>query len=200
MEQGLQQTTMRAVRRNVTEVYPLQLKLYQGLKTSSISTMVEAQTPTIAMIKNSASETDARALLYIAICEVCDFFNVGKNMNDVQVAMTADLIIEQYWHLKMEEIKYCFRRAMSEGKLFDRLDGNIILGWLRTYDEERTEEAIRISDQEASEEINAHCLPVPGAMSYDEYIALLERQSDNGDYDAQDKLKLIRSMSTNKKK
>ena len=78
--------------------------------------MVAAKTPTIARIKNEASETDVRALLYIAICEVCDFFNVGKNMNDTQVALTADLIIEEFWHLRLEEIKYCFRRAMRREK------------------------------------------------------------------------------------
>lgn len=186
--------TMQVARLNVTEAYPLQLKLYQGLRTSSVSTMVKAQTPTIAEIKNKASETDARALLYIAVCEVCDFFNVGKNINDVQVATTVEMIIESFWHLKLEEVKYCFRRAMRTERLFDRLDGNIILGWLRTYDEERTEEAIRISEQEATEEVNAHCLPAPGAISYEEYMAILERQAAAGDKEAQSKLKSIRSI------
>lgn len=138
--------------------------------------MVAGQAPTIARIKNEASETDARALLYIAVCEVCDFFNVGKNMNDTQVAMTVDLIIEQFWHLKLTEIKYCFRRAMMREKLFDRLDGNIILGWLREYDTERTEEAIRISEQEETQQRN-NILPSPGAMSYREWLDNLEERA-----------------------
>lgn len=132
--------------------------------------MVAAQTPTLAKIKNEVSETDARALLYIAICEVCDFFNVGKNMNDTQIALTVDLIIERFWYFKLEEIKYCFRRAMMCEKLFDRLDGNIIIGWLREYDNERTEEAMRISDQEeAVSDVSS-----PDGISYEEYLARLE--------------------------
>lgn len=138
--------------------------------------MVAAQTPTLARIKNEASETDARALLYIAICEVCDFFNVGKNMNDTQIAVTVDLILESFWYLRLEEIKFCFRRAMKREKLFDRLDGNIIIGWLRDYDAERTEEAMRLADQEASQlqnEIKADS----GAISMVEYISGLERRA-----------------------
>lgn len=138
--------------------------------------MVAGRTPTIAKIKNDASETDARALLYIAICEVCDFFNVGKNMNDTQVAMTVDLIIEEFWHLRLNEIKFCFRRAMMREKLFDRLDGNIIIGWLREYDTERTEEAMRISEQEEARQRD-NILPTPGAMSYREWLDNLEERA-----------------------
>jgi len=155
--------------------------------------MVKAQTPTIAKIKNTVSETDARALISLAICEVCDFFNVGKNMNDTQVALTADLIIEQYWHLKPEEIKYCFRRAMCTEKLFDRLDGNIILGWLEAYDKERTEEAIRISEHEDYVRMNVS----PdndadtSAVSYEEFINNLRKAAEAGDKESIELLQQI---------
>lgn len=149
--------------------------------------MVSAQTPTLAKIKNSASETDARALLYIAICELCDFFNVGKNMNDTQVALTVDLILESFWHLKLEEIKFCFRRAMSAQQLYDRLDGNIILGWLRDYDAERTEEAMRQSDQEALQRQNAQT-PAEGAISWETYVNRLWNLAYYADPEAVEKL------------
>lgn len=138
--------------------------------------MVAAQTPTIAKIKNEVSEGDIRALLTIAVAEVCNFFNVGKNMNDAQIALTVDLIIERFWYFKLEEIKYCFRRAMMHEKLFDRLDGNIILGWLQAYDAERTEEAMRLSDQEATERMNRQ-VDNPDGISFAEYVAKLEQRS-----------------------
>lgn len=138
--------------------------------------MIAAKTPTIADIKNNVSLTDVRALLSIAICEVCDFFNIGKNMNDVQIAMTVDLIIERFWYMKLEEIKYCFRRAMMREKLFDRLDGNIIIGWLREYDAERTEEAIRASDQKETQQ-NNQPTETPDAVGYDDYIKRLRHRA-----------------------
>lgn len=158
--------------------------------------MVAAQTPTLARIKNEASETDARALLYIAICEVCDFFNVGKNMNDTQIAVTVDLILESFWHLRLEEIKFCFRRAMKREKLFDRLDGNIIIGWLRDYDAERTEEAMRISDQEARQQINEIKI-APSAIDFGEYLTLLGERAKT-DKKAAEQLADIKAMRAQK--
>ena len=131
--------------------------------------MVQAPTPTLAKIKNTTSEIKLRALLYIAICEVCDFFNVGKNMSDTQIALTADLIIETYWYMKLEEIKYCFRRAMKREKLFDRIDGNIILGWLKEYDSERTEQAMRDSEQRESQ-MRYELRPDPKARTWESYV------------------------------
>lgn len=156
--------------------------------------MVAAQTPTLAKIKNSASETDARALLYIALCEVCDFFNVGKNMSDTQIALTADLIIESYWYMKLEEIKFCFRRAMRREKLFDRLDGNIILGWLKEYDTERTEEAMRKSDQEALQ-IQYQQQPSQGAVSFEQYIDSLWNLAYYADPEAVEKLADLQELT-----
>lgn len=154
--------------------------------------MVTSKSPTIARIRHEASETDARALLYIAICEVCDFFNVGKTMNDVQVALTVDLIMEQYWYLKIEEIKYCFRRAMAREKVYDRLDGNIILGWLAAYDAERTEQAIYISENADTRAQSAIAPPDPEAVGFSEYLSRLEARAASGDKDAADRLKAIR--------
>lgn len=136
--------------------------------------MVAAQTPTLARIKNEVSLDDARALLSIAVCEVCDFFNVGKNMNNTQIALTVDLIIERFWYFKLEEIKYCFRRAMMREKLFDRLDGNIIISWLREYDAERTDEAMRLSDQDEAIRLN-QSPDDPNAITLQQHIANLRQ-------------------------
>lgn len=164
--------------------------------------MVAAPTPNIATIKNEVSLNDARALLTIAIGEVCNFFNIGKNMNDTQIALTVDLIIEQFWHLKLEEIKYCFRRAMMREKLFDRLDGNIILGWLDKYDAERTEAAMSISDSESA------FAPIKnerssGSVSFDDYFKGLQEQAAAGDKEAEamvaDILRMKTSVTSSKK-
>lgn len=151
--------------------------------------MVQAQTPTIAKIRTIASLTEVRALVSIAICEVCDFVNVGKNMNDIQVALTADMIISSYNHLKLEEIKYCFRRAMCTEKLFDRLDGNIILGWLHDYDMERTIVAMQCPEKEDC----AHSIK-EDSITWNEYILALKTAADGGDNEARKKLEDISQL------
>ncbi len=149
--------------------------------------MMEANTPSLVKIKQSASETEARALLYIAVCEVCDFLNVGKNMSDTQIACTVDLILDTYGYMKVEEIKYCFRRAMAACKLYDRLDGNIILGWVADYDAERTEQAMRLSERDAALSLEPQP-PVPGAVAFSTYMAQLWDLAAYADPDAIDTL------------
>ena len=59
----------------------------------------------------------ARAILVIAIKELVSFFNVGKTMNDVQVALTADLIIDRFYYLKLEEIKDVYKRQFQKNNI-----------------------------------------------------------------------------------
>ena len=115
---------------------------YRGLQKSSIKSILtdtpELPISELATIKYGDINA-AQAIVAIAISEVVQFFNVGKTMNDIQVAITSDLIIDRFYYFKLEEIKYCFHRAMCSGKVYDRLDGNIIIGWLNDYDAERDE-------------------------------------------------------------
>lgn len=188
MEQSIQPIITQVVRRAAEECPPSLRRLYQGLKTSSVSTMVRASTPTLERIKNTVSETDARALLTLAVCEVCDFFNVGKNMTDTQVAMTVDFIIQEFSYMKLEEIKACFHKAMLREKLYDRLDGGIILGWLREYDATRDEVLERINIEEKKQLEMSTAKPCEGAMSFDDYVSYLREKSARGDKDAEAKL------------
>lgn len=156
--------------------------------------MVSTPTPTLAQIKRRMSLTDLRALIAIAVCEVCDFFNVGKNMNDTQIALTVDLIIEQFNHLKLEEIKYCFRRAMTRERLFDRLDGNIIIGWLRDYEAEHMETCIALSEQDDTVAMNALPPPAEDTISFSQYIELLRQKAADGDEQAKNELAQAEKM------
>lgn len=154
--------------------------------------MIKATTPTLARIKRDASETDVRALLSLAICEVCDFFNVGKNMNDTQVAITVDFIIEEYWYMRLEEIKYCFRQAMRTERVYDRMDGNIILGWLAEYAAARAEESCRLSREKEIEAQSDEALD-DSRITLAEYKELLSARADKGDEKAQKRLSDIES-------
>lgn len=144
----------KIVERKAAKDYaPSLLKLWQEVRPSSIYTMIKSDSPNLATIKNKASLCDAQALISLAICEVCEFYNVKQSMNDVQIAMTADVILERFWYLKLEEIKKCFRDAVVTEKVYERLDGSVFLGWLLKYDMERTDIAMQISENEAKAQI-----------------------------------------------
>lgn len=111
----------------------------------------------------------AAAILVKIVAQLIAFFNVGKSMNDYQLAETVKLIMQQYYFLKLEDLKLCFDgmkcgRYLDGGKLFDRLDGQIILLALQHY----TEERIAIAEQ-----LNADKHKLALATPEEEYIIAL---------------------------
>jgi hypothetical protein len=74
-----------------------------------------------------------------------DFFNVTVKMNPAQIAETAEIILEKFYFMRLDEIKLCFRRAKAGdyGELYNRLDGSVIIGWLNLYDRQRSEVVVK---------------------------------------------------------
>jgi hypothetical protein len=85
---------------------------------------------------------EVRAIMNILLTDLVLFFNVGKMMDAGQIAQTRELLLEDFVHLKPEDFKLCFNRAKKGhyGPLYDRIDGQLILDWLRKYDNERDAE------------------------------------------------------------
>ena len=67
--------------------------------------------------------------------------NVVRNITEAQIYFTADLIVEKYFQLSIEDLELCFKNALmgKYGKVYDRLDTPIICEWLTVYKEERME-------------------------------------------------------------
>lgn len=147
--------------------------------------------PAIGTIVKRFGEPHARAILVILIADALDFFNVSNTMTDTQVAMTVDLIIEEYPYMKTDDFKLCFKNAMKMryGENYNRIDGSIIMGWLREYNKERCAVADRQSFNEHKAHIADEGKPVSG-MFYEEYRAELEKRASSGDKAAINALKL----------
>lgn len=96
-------------------------------------------------------EQHLRAFMVNVLNDVVGFFSIGKTMGAVQIASTADLIIEEFYFLKPDDFKLCFNRAKkgSYGKVYDRIDGQVIFEWLNTYTNDRMITARDTSIQEA---------------------------------------------------
>lgn len=77
-------------------------------------------------------------------------------MSAVQVARLADLIIEKYFFLKIDDFKLCFDEVISGkyGTVYDRIDVNVVLTWISTYLNERLNVAEQLSSQEHDKTCN----------------------------------------------
>ena len=130
-----------------------------------------------------------KQVMYLAmmIIEVNDFFNVKGNMNAKQTKLTAELILDNdnFYDLTLGNIKACFRQKMMSEKIYDRLDGNIIIGWLREFKSEMADicENASMGRERAKqrEEVSGNA----GAITHTAYLAMLEARANDGDKEAQ---------------
>ena len=112
---------------------------------------LESKAPTIAEIRSSFGHDYIQAYVEMWIVNLRMFFNVGKAMTDEQTYMTAELIVDSFYNLNIADINLVFKNAKlgKYGKIYDRLDGNIILEWFQRYFDERCEAAAERSIREA---------------------------------------------------
>lgn len=85
------------------------------------------------------------------------FYSTNGTMDALQVADTINLIIDAYPHYTMHDFKLFFKFAKLGyfGEVYGRMDGSVILSWLRKYDIQRDTAAMdaSIKEQEQYKEL-----------------------------------------------
>ena len=147
--------------------------------------------PALAEIRAAKGEAVARAVLVVLVKDMLSFFNTAQPMNDAQVAMTVELALETYPYMQPDDVELCFRNAMKGryGKVYNRIDGQIVMEWLREYDKERAHAAESIAVNEHKARMASEDAP-PGGMTYGEYREELRRLTAEGDEEAGRRLRL----------
>lgn len=158
----------------------------QALRPKSVDDVFASSEPALGMIAKELGENQARAVVVILLSEIVDFFNSSNTMNDSQVATTTDLIIEEYPYFKIDDLKLAFRNGMKGkyGEIYNRLDGSVIMGWLKQYNRERCAKADIISYNEHKNRQKEE-----SGLFYDDYRNQLKLLASNGDKDAQEALR-----------
>lgn len=129
-------------------------KLYQQLSIRTLDEVFTSSNKALsayrAQLGPVQGELYMKGLLTIAVVDLVKFFNVGKSMGAEQVAQTVQFIISDYWMLKIDDVKLCFDNAKrgKYGKVYDRMDGAVILEWLQTHFEARTAHITTKNDTE----------------------------------------------------
>lgn len=122
--------------------------------------MQRVQSNDIAVIKKYGKQVsklnkDTPEILITAISAMIEsiytLVNVGKQINEHAIIKLAEMIIENYWYLKIDEIDLVFKNGITGkyGKIYDRVDASVIFDWLHQYDV--SDECISIYEDEASD-------------------------------------------------
>lgn len=141
---------------------------------------------TIKVIEREFGESYLNAILVKAMVQFLNFYSVNNSMDAYQIADTINLITETYPYYSLEDFKLFFKNAKKGmySDVYGRIDGSVILMWLRKYDLNRAEEAknISIRSQEAFKR-NSDAESIIKGTPYEEYLKIKER-ARNGDKEA----------------
>ena len=114
---------------------------YAALAPRTVSDALQSITPPLSIVKKKYGEQSLQAILVIILSDVIKFFNIGKTMGQDQLVQTVRLVTEDFYYFNIDDFKLCFSNAKrgKYGKVYDRIDGNVIYEWLQKYSEERTD-------------------------------------------------------------
>ena len=79
------------------------------LRPKTIEDVFLSSEPAIGTITKILGETKSRAAVVFLLADALEFFNATETMSDVQVAITVDLIMEEYPYFKMDDLNLCFK-------------------------------------------------------------------------------------------
>lgn len=172
-----------------TEIRQLTTSPARYLDTLPIERAADERPPGAIMLSQYKRSLDrAQQLMYLSLMigEVNDFFNVKGNMNPKQIRLTAELILDNdgFYDLTLGNIKACFREKMMSGKIYDRLDGNIIIGWLREFKSEMANHCETVSEGHERKRQREESQSDAGGIAHAVYMAMLESRANDGDKEA----------------
>lgn len=149
--------------------------------------MIEADTPSLWEIRQQLGHPATIAIIVKAFLHAARLVNLDKNLTNEQIVELANDILSEYGYLKVEEIKYLLKRALRTRNVYGRLDYNVLMNWVEEYVTERTEEAIRISEQEDLQRQNETKVS-EDAVTFEQFISNLEQEAET-DTEAAEMLK-----------
>jgi hypothetical protein len=130
-----------------------------NLKSSASNTEVQLHeilarktSPTLAEIRKDKNQ-QATVNIMVAMMDMCQqYFNLQQPMNAQQLALTAELMLEDYYYLRVDELQVCFRMAMKGefGPVYNRIDGQIFFEWIRKFMTKRQAISERINLEKQS--------------------------------------------------
>jgi|TARA_R110000822_G_scaffold2454_2_gene11731 hypothetical protein len=108
-------------------------------------------TPSISKLSRINQETTTDEVVLLLI-EASKFFNVKNGLNEETLYDIADLIISEYKHYTMYDIGLCLKMAKLGrfGKVYERLDGGVIMDWISQYEKQRDKAILRNAEDEHS--------------------------------------------------
>jgi len=119
-------------------------------KVNSIQQAIEADVPALVTLKNQTSKEFVLDAIQLMIYDLNLMFGNNMQMSNKQVEILAIRILENYYYLKISDLKLFFKK-METKKIFGQLSPNAILQEIEAYTNERAQIAAEISQHESNQ-------------------------------------------------
>lgn len=77
-------------------------------------------------------------IIMLMLIQFQNFYGCKSKMEKPQLEEASYLIIQQFRHLNYFDLAMCLKMAKLNEKIYDRIDGGMILEWLTKYEQQRT--------------------------------------------------------------
>lgn len=110
---------------------------------------LDVKRPSLSKIEIKDGRQKCEQIIAIIIDDLVRFFNLKITINDEQLAFTSELIFDKYKHYSVSQLLYFSRMVKSAeiGKVYDRIDGAMIMEWLQIFDERRADSVKQAFDK-----------------------------------------------------
>ena len=188
--QELHATPLPQTKQQVVEILKQQpIEFWENLNPRTVEDCFNPELPSISCITSEIGSVKMIALMVKWINSFVNFYSSNGTMDAYQIGDTISLIREEYPHYTPMDFKLFFKMAKKGyfGQIYGRMDGEVIMQWLRKYDMHRDTAAQETSINEAKLLETAKKAD-DGCISYDEYLALQEEKARKGDLQAAEAL------------
>ena len=128
---------------NVVSVYDSTIQKYNFREILTVKDAMQNKAPALVAMKVKNKEL-AENMLKLMFAKTARAFNITRNIEPGQIIELVDVILHDYYYLKLSEVFFVLKQAKlgKFGKTYERIDEPTILGWFNTYIEERESIAV----------------------------------------------------------
>lgn len=125
---------------------------FRQLQPATHTDVFSSETPALSVVKKEAGPQTAATYVTAMLADIEQFYNVKQSLSSVQLRMLAEMILKNFYYFKVADLKLFsekFKLGLY-GKVYDRIDGGVIMEALNQYNDERMNEAEAFSQKQAS--------------------------------------------------
>ena len=188
---NLPQTRKQAVK--LLSVSPM--PYWNSINPKTVLDVFKAPQVSLMDIKNELGETYLQALMVKCMNSFLRFYSTNGAMDAMQVSDTIMLILEEYPNYTQDDFKLFFKLAKKGtfGQVYGRMDGEVIMNWLKAYDRHRDTVAMEESINEAKQHEREFQVG-DDSVCYDAYVSKMNEMVANGDEHAQEMVDIHNSI------